>query len=459
MKIRLTLRRDPAEAKDLAVTVDGLATVADTATELWTADPARRGMAAPASLSLRIDEAFVAGGMRGIVLNPGDRLLESGLRPGSVVSLTQVSEQFGIPGADGPAASRGPAAATLRVLSGPDAGREFSLPSGTSYIGRDRDADIRLTDPLTSKRHARITVGEGVEIVDTNSANGLLMGGLSISRAALSSSDTVTLGDTEITVVPLARSGAAAPTSPLVDFNRSPRVVPRFTLRRQIPPAPPKRQDRHPFPYIMLVAPLLMGAVLFAVTQSLISMLFVLMMPLFVVGHYVDQKVQSRREHKEQVKQYRESLAAFRQELTALLQVERSVRLQEAPSVSDTVDSIYKLGPLLWTHRPEHPGFLSLRFGLGTSPSRIPIEEPNNADTETAYRREIEECLDQFRLIEGVPVVSQLRSSGALGLAGPRGLVDDVARGMVLQLVGLHSPAEVAVAAITSARSRERWNW
>ena len=285
MKIRLTLRRDPAEAKDLAVTVDGLATVADTATELWTADPARRGMAAPANLSLRIDEAFVAGGMRGIVLNPGDRLLESGLRPGSVVSLTQVSEQFAIPGADGPASSRGPAAATLRVLSGPDAGREFSLPSGTSYIGRDRDADIRLTDPLTSKRHARISVGESVEIVDTNSANGLLMGGLPISRAALSSSDTVTLGDTEITVVPLARSGTAAPTSPLVDFNRSPRVVPRFTPRRQIPPAPPKRQDRHPFPYIMLVAPLLMGAVLFAVTQSLMSMLFVLMMPLFVVGH------------------------------------------------------------------------------------------------------------------------------------------------------------------------------
>ena len=28
MRIRLTLRRDPAEAKDLAVTVDGRATVA-----------------------------------------------------------------------------------------------------------------------------------------------------------------------------------------------------------------------------------------------------------------------------------------------------------------------------------------------------------------------------------------------------------------------------------------------
>ena len=99
MRIRLTLRRDPAEAKDLAVTVDGLATVADIATQLWAADPARRGTPPPSNLSLSIEEAFAAGGMKGSVLDRKDNLLESGLRPGSTVSLTQLSEQFGTPGA------------------------------------------------------------------------------------------------------------------------------------------------------------------------------------------------------------------------------------------------------------------------------------------------------------------------------------------------------------------------
>ena len=257
MKIRLTLRRDPAEAKDLAVTVDGLATVADIATQLWAADPERRGTRPPENLSLCIDEAFVAGGMRGNILNRADNLLESGLRPGSIVSLKQVSEQFAAPGAN-----RGPAAATLRVLSGPDVGREFSLPSGTSYIGRDRDVDIRLADPMTSKRHARITVGETVEIVDTNSANGLIMDGLPVTRATLNSSDTVTLGDTTVSVVGLGHHGGA-PTSPMVDFNRSPRVVPRFAPPKRVLPAGPKRVENHPFPYIMLIAPLMMGAILF----------------------------------------------------------------------------------------------------------------------------------------------------------------------------------------------------
>ena len=186
----------------------------------------------------------------------------------------------------------------------------------------------------------------------------------------------------------------------------------------------------------MLLAPLMMGAILFAVTQNVLSVVFMLMMPLFIVGHYVDQKLQAKRERKEQLKQFRESMAAFRTDITRLQNVERSVRLQEAPSVSDTVDSIYKLGPLLWTHRPEHTGFLGLRFGLGTAPSRIQFEEPNSNDTEAEYMAEIQECMAQFRDIEGVPVVSQLRSAGSFGLAGSRGLVDDVARGMVLQLVG-----------------------
>ncbi|WP_120519754.1 FtsK/SpoIIIE domain-containing protein [Arthrobacter celericrescens] len=454
MKFRLTLRRDPAAAKDLAVTVDGRATVADIAGELWAADPDRQGTDVPPNLSLKVDEAFVGAGMSGIVLDPAGNLLESGLRPGSTVSLTQVSEQFATPGGQ-----RGPTAATLRVLSGPDSGSEFSLPFGTSYIGRDRDVDVRLSDPMTSKRHARITVAETVEIADTNSANGLLMDGLPVARATLNSSDTVTLGDTTVGVVALSRNHGAAPSSPLVDFNRSPRVVPRFDPPKRVVPSGPKRPDHQAFPYIMLMAPLLMGGIMFAVTQNILSVVFMMMMPLFIIGHYVDHKVQSKRQMKEAIKHFRASMLAFREDIAEQQNIERSVRLQESPSVSDTVDAIYKLGPLLWTHRPEHKGFLGVRFGLGTAPSRIPFEEPGSNDTEAQYMREIQECLAQVRMIDGVPVVSQLRTSGSFGIAGERGLVDDVARGMVLQLVGLHSPAELVVTSLTSGRSRERWNW
>ena len=64
-----------------------------------------------------------------------------------------------------------------------------------------------------------------------------------------------------------------------------------------------------------------------------------------------------------------------------------------------------------------------------------------------------------FSVIADVPIVGDLRSAGALGICGPRGLVDGVARGVLLQLVGLHSPAELSVAAFASPASRGSWEW
>ncbi|MDQ0734119.1 FtsK/SpoIIIE domain-containing protein [Arthrobacter agilis] len=454
MKLRLTLRREPEPAKDLAVTVDGLATVSDVARELYASDPGRAGAALPPGLSLTVDESYVAGGMRGRTLDPDRSLFESGLRPGSTVTLTQVSDQFDVPGQD-----RGPSVATLRVLAGPDAGKEFSLPVGASYLGRDRNADIRFSDPMMSKRHARINIADTIEIIDTNSANGLLMGGTRVNRATLTSADEVALGDTTISVVSLGRAGAGESTNPLVEFNRSPRVVPSFEVAPKTPPAGPKRPQPQRFPYIMMAAPLLMGMVMFAVTRSPFSALFALMMPLILVANYFDQRGTARRSFREAVEQYTQAMAFFRKDMDRLQRVERAVRHAEAPSVADTVDSIYKLGPLLWTHRPEHASFLTLRFGTGTAPSRVEIREGSSNDTLAEYAEEIARVVEQYATIDDVPIVANFRLSGALGLAGPRGTVDDVARGLVTQAIGLHSPAELVLTSLTSVGSKARWGW
>ncbi len=453
MRIRLTLRREPQEDKNLAVTVDGLATVGDIATELYLADPARKGAAAPAKLSLLVEESLV-GGLRGRTLPPDANLLESGLRPGATVALSQVSDAFDVPGHD-----RGPAVATLRVVSGPDQGKEFALPSGTSYIGRDFGADVRLSDPMTSKRHARITVGESIEIVDTGSANGLLMEGTQVSRAVLGTYDEVTLGETTISIVSLGHVASSGRSGPLVEFNRSPRVVPHFKVEEQTIPAGPQRPQRTRFPMLMLVAPVMMGAVMFAVTRSAYSLIFMAMMPLMLIGGWVDQKREAKANLAEAIEQFRGAVTEFRRQMSARQQLERAVRLAETPSAAETVDAIYKLGPLLWTHRPEHPAFLSLRLGVGRQPSRTPVKAGNSNNTLPEFMEEIEDLQKEFSDIDAVPVVTQFRNSGALGVAGPRGVVDDVARALVLQAVGLHSPGELVVAAMTGTESKERWQW
>ncbi len=53
-------------------------------------------------------------------------------------------------------------------------------------IGRGADCDVRLTDPLVSKRHADLVIGDVVEIVDDASANGLVMSGRAVPNAPFS---------------------------------------------------------------------------------------------------------------------------------------------------------------------------------------------------------------------------------------------------------------------------------
>jgi S-DNA-T family DNA segregation ATPase FtsK/SpoIIIE len=452
MKIKLTMRRTTGTEVNLAVTADGTAQVADIAKSLYLADPTRNGIDDSANLTVRIIEAEGAGSSAIRALDPNSTLLESGLRPGSVIELAAISQQLS--GRD-----RGPAAATVKILSGPDTGREFSLPFGSSSIGRDHDVDVRLSDPLVSKRHARINVGEIVEIVDTNSANGILVGGRLTARATLTSTDLLEIGDTSLCVIPLQRSTTAAASSPVVEFIRSPRVVPRYPGTKFPAPEPPKRAQSQRFPILAIIAPLIMGAVLFAITRQALSLVFIGLSPILMVGTYVDNRITNRRLTQAAVAQFDASIDATRALLGEAQNEERAVRLEEFPSVADTVGALHRLGSLMWTHRPEDTGFLTARLGLGTTPSRNTVTLPSSNETLPEHWAKIRELAHEFANIDGVPIDLDLRLAGTLGLAGPRDLLGGVARGIVFQMIGLHSPAELVVTAIVSPTTRPNWDW
>ncbi|GLK16524.1 FtsK/SpoIIIE domain-containing protein [Herbiconiux flava] len=451
MRIKATLRRPGGSASNLQITADATASVGDIAEAIHLADPQLseyQRAQVPAGLTLQV--TGTSGEQR--VVDPASNLIEAGVRSGSVLELARHSDGFS-------SGSHGPAAATLRVLSGPDAGAEFSLPFGSSYIGRERGIDVRLSDGLVSKRHARINIGEQVEIVDMKSANGLLMGGEQVARTTLSSADVVVLGDTAICVVPLQRLGGAAPSTPVIEFNRSPRVVARYPGSEFPAPTPPKQPQSLRFPLVALIAPLIMGPILFAATGNALSLVFIALSPILMIGTWLDHKLQTRAQLKAAIKQFNESLDAFVASMHERQRVQRAVRLTEAPAVAATIDAVQRLGQLMWTHRPEHPSFLTARLGLGTSLSRDVVTTPNENDALPEYYAQVEQTADRFSRIDGVPIVVEFRKAGALGVAGPAEQRHGVARGIVTQLVGLHSPAELVVAAVVSPTSRSTWEW
>ncbi len=453
MQLKIILRRTDGSQAQLAVTADATASIGDLATALVTGDPERRTAAPPEGATLKLEHSSFDSATPGRVLDPRRSLIDSGIRSGSTVSVTTA------PANPSARSRRGRSVAVLRVLAGPDAGREFPLAAGNSRIGTGLTSDVLLSDPSLSDVHAAISVGDTIEISNLAGPDGVLVGGMPTQRAVIGATDTVRVGSTELAVLPTVRSRSAQNDSSAIEFNRSPRVVARFAERRFVPPQVPPRPEPLPLPIMSMLLPLVMGLVLLVTTRSMLSILFVALSPLLMVGMYFDTRRQEKKKREEAINRFADSLRVLAEDLTTAQRVERATRLAETPALSQTVEAIHRLGPLLWTHRPETPEFLTVRMGLGDARSRCVVDIQEGQDGDAHYTAQLTQLRDEFATISDVPIVADLRECGALGICGPRGLVDGVARGVVMQLVGLHSPADVTVAAFSSPQARQCWEW
>jgi len=447
MRIKVTLRRPGSPGgTNLQITADATATAADIATTLAAADPTQQQFVGARNLTLRrVDPSGQAS-----VAMPGEvSIFESGLRSGSVIELGYAEAHTG---GDG-----GAPAALLRVISGPDTGVEAHLPIGVSDIGRSGSCFVKLRDPMVSKLHARINVGQRIEIVDTNSANGVVVGGVKVSRVTLGSGDVVTVGGTQFTIIGLRPVSDFAAGSTDIRLTRSPRVLTRPKARKISLPDAPAEPGKTRFPYLAMAAPLVMGAVLFAVSRSALSLVFIGLSPLLMVGNYVEQRVQSRARHRGELAAFEARLAEAEVELRGAHATERAQLEQMYPSVADCLDSAARLNDILWSRRPELPEFLVVRLGKGVvAPmSRAEAGRPGLPE----YTERARAMQTRFADLADAPVVADLRSVGGVGLCGERGVLDGVARGVVLQLAVLHSPAEVILSCLTSTEGKSRWEW
>jgi hypothetical protein len=78
-------------------------------------------------------------------------------------------------------------------------GTRHEITKRRVVLGRGKDADIQVTDPNVSRRHAEV-VQEGAAywVVDLDSTNGIEVNGQRTRRAKLQPGDTVKLGSTEV---------------------------------------------------------------------------------------------------------------------------------------------------------------------------------------------------------------------------------------------------------------------
>lgn len=449
MKLKLTLHRSDQKPVDLVATVDAATTVGDLAAYLERADPtgARTPRSADGSEPTL---GLVADNHR--ALDPRLPVGESGLDSGATVSVTRSGTRY----SEGDNGS----AALATVVSGPDAGLKFNLHAGSNLIGRDRGCEIRLTDPLVSRQHARLNIGDVAEIIDLGSANGIALADAATSRTIMRAGDRVRLGDTELTVRvlrPPTQSGGTDISSS--GFVRSPRLEKPYEGREFTPPDPPQRPTAQRFPIIPLLAPLVMGALLYLITHSLTSLAFVALSPLLMVGNAAESRISGRKAHQQAVSAFRGDLAALVQEAATAAETEVQTRKSELPSTPQCVSAAREASPLLWTRRPGEPGYGELRLGLGRQPSRSSFSMRDERRAPRDLYRELAAAAASMEFVDDVPIAAQPLQFGAVGLAGPRPVVLGVARAIIAQITSLHSPAELVLAALASTQSRTDWGW
>ena len=453
MKLKFTLQSAGQDSRDLVATIGSTATVGDLATYLARADPGRPDCPGPDEGNLTL--ALVEQPPREV--DARSTVPESGLRSGVTVAVISGSDSF---------VDVGRPVAVATVVAGPDEGKEFALPRGTAYIGRAHGCEVQVTDSSVSRRHAKILVA-GLpavpEVVDLGSANGISVGGAEVPRALLKTGDRVRLGDTEVevrlleTAVDAARCDSA--DSACVAFSRSPRIAPLFEGREFDLPALPERPKPSRMPWLAMMFPALMGGGMFAFTRSPYSLIFVVMSPMMMLGSYVDQRRGAKMDFEKLMRDFREDLGIVATRIRESLEVEADRRRRENPSGAECAQAARWFSPLLWTRRGDTPGFLQLRLGQGTLPSRSSMTLPPLGRSTASAWQELATAMDGLSTVPDVPVVVDPLNTGAVGVSGVRDVVLPVVRSLMLQAVSLHSPAELIVTAFASTTSARDWDW
>ena len=92
--------------------------------------------------------------------------------------------------------------ASLVIVGGASTGMEYTLTTAYSVIGRDKDVDVMLKDPLVSRQHAVVIYHDGTYVLkDLDSTNGTHLKGAVVKQANLRHGDTFRVGDTTLQFV------------------------------------------------------------------------------------------------------------------------------------------------------------------------------------------------------------------------------------------------------------------
>lgn len=427
--------------------------------------PGGRDVAVSLARDVMVTELMAALGEDGTLVNA---------RTGAILDLRASVRDSGLRSGDrlvaphhagsGAARGRRPRAPfEVWVVGGPGAGARRPLDQETLSVGRSSSCDLTVADRSLSRHHLTLHVGpEGVAVEDIGSSNGSSVEGIGLTPARprpLATGEQIALGRTLLSVHQVRRMARhdIREIDARLAFNRPPRVQPAHEGGRLRLGRAPEEPSPRRIPWIVAVAPLVLGIGFAVITKQLAMLAFAALTPVMVLGSYVSDRRGSRHDHARAVQRYRHELATLEHDLATRQLEEIDVRRRSAPDPATLASRATEHEPELWERRPRDEDFLELRVGVADQVSLTRFEvDPGGEET---LRAEADSRLSRYATVPRVPATVNLTTAGTLGLSGEVSRVASVARWLVIQTASLHSPGDVVVAAALPRPTEKQWSW
>ncbi len=341
---------------------------------------------------------------------------------------------------------------TFVITAGPDSGASLRLQPGTYSISRSEFADLQLNDPHVSAvatDHLQLDVGAN-RVVTITPAPGLsnevrLNGAPLTEPTQLTEADVVRIGTTsgrlrtvdQMTTTTRDVFGA-------VPFHRTP-YFPAPVEPVAIKPlgSVPKKPEPNRFTYMMMLAPLLMGAMFYFVYNNPRFLLFVLMSPIIGLGNFFDQRRRTGKKFKADVARFREELTKRAADIHEKLWKERVRRFGEAPDVADLASRSKNRSVNLWVRDRDAYDYLTVRIGTGDTATQVDVKPENSGDQN--FLDEMDNVVGDTKTHRDVPVSISLSSLGVVALVGPDRETTGLAASIAAQAACLHSPEDLVI--------------
>ena len=382
-------------------------------------------------------------------------------------------------------------------------------PDTTITIGRSEENAVVYRSRFASARHAEIvSVNQKLMITDLNSSNGTFVNGRRVQTEELRPGDMIYIVGFKIIVgngflavnnpdqlvsfdsrilipfqpLPVLRNGKEEEETELraeePAFYRSPRFKRDIKTAVVTLDPPPPLGAPEATPLMLMLGPsMTMGmASLFTglysyynvvssggdIKQAIPSLVMAGSMlcgtVLWPIITKLFEKRKKRQCEQKRQKKYTAYLERKRQEIAEESYVQKEILKENFSSLADCEARILEQKRNLWERMDTHNDFLQIRLGIGNLPMDLELKFPEKRFVleNDALQDSLYQLAERPQILSQVPVTISLRNQGIVGIIGDRRQVMGLVRGVILQLVSLHSYDDVKLVFFYNAKEKQQ---